>query len=209
MRLDLSGALALCCCILQFTGVLADLYLKSKNITAVTGSDVTLRCKPSSDIAIVSQVNWSVCNGSYIAYQVTSRGHIEKAFRQKVALADGYGITLLNVSSHDTGLYCCSYNIFPDGTVTGEIFLNITAVTESEPMSHWYYVFGVLGVMILLVSGSAGISCYKRKAGSGTNQNEYMNGPVMPAALSVGTAGGDVSEEDNGMEYFNILLYRL
>ncbi|CAH2218865.1 T-cell immunoreceptor with Ig and ITIM domains [Pelobates cultripes] len=214
MRLYLSppGVLALCCFVIQIPGTQAGLYITTQNVTATSGSDVTLTCELSSPDVKLTQVNWKLCNGSYIAFHVQDRGHVKEAFAERVVLAERYGVKIRNVSYSDTGQYCCIFNVFPHGAYQGEIFLEVTDKMDSQLK---LYALSGLGSVILAIIGCVGVFCYKRRSRrkrlNSSDQNEYVTNLAFPMVrtATMTTSQDAVTEEDcNGMEYFNILLYR-
>ncbi|XP_063806622.1 T-cell immunoreceptor with Ig and ITIM domains isoform X2 [Pseudophryne corroboree] len=208
---DLS--LLLFCYVLHITGTTAGASVRSDNITATAGSDVTLRCELLLGDTKVTQVNWNFCNDVHIAFHVNNykvEGKVLEEFSDRMSLAKDYGITISNVNGNDTRLYCCIYNTFPRGKFTGKIYLQ---VLDGFPWTHGLYLGVVMGFgILLLVSGSVGIFCYRRKSRGIQSSARPMSTPAagsaMPSSiLTIRTAEEDV-DDSHSQDYFNVILYK-
>ncbi|KAM4699640.1 T-cell immunoreceptor with Ig and ITIM domains [Discoglossus pictus] len=200
----------LLCAILHVTGSLANTFIRTRNITAIEGSDVTLMCELSSSADKIIQVSWKICNGDYLAFHLIgskTEGHVPKAFLDKVILEDGYGIAIRSVNSNDTGQYCCVFNIHPLGSIEGKIFLSITG--ENTKWSLPMYVWCTLPIVgLVLVVGLTRFYCYKRKTKLiGNNGNPAAAMAADPTVQDVAPVTMADKEDSNGPEYLNVLLY--
>uniref|UniRef100_A0A8C5QKC3 Ig-like domain-containing protein n=1 Tax=Leptobrachium leishanense TaxID=445787 RepID=A0A8C5QKC3_9ANUR len=198
---------ALYCCLIHVTGVLAGLHVKTHNVTATVGSDVTLRCELSSNVAKVIQVNWKLCDGPFISSHLLDKEHIAPEFARKVTLTDEYGITIRNVTYSDTNIYCCTFSIFPLGSLTGEIFLQVTERNTERSLFLWV----ALGALILPIIGIAIVISCKRKSRwqpNNSDQNDYTRPAFPMIEASVPATDRETEGGHNEQEYFNILLYQ-
>ncbi|XP_053560500.1 T-cell immunoreceptor with Ig and ITIM domains [Bombina bombina] len=201
---------AIVCSILHMTGVLGDTFIRTHNITAAEGSDVTLRCELSLFHGKITQVNWMKCNHTYLAFYLNkskTAGQVAQGFLQKVTLEDKYGITILSVNSNDTGQYCCIYNTFPKGKMEGKIFLVVTAT------DFWWNSGLYICILpaALLVIGTVGFFCSKKK--TRLKSVKQSSSPSLARSAdriqqSLATVTVTHEEDNDGPEYFNIWLYQ-
>ncbi|XP_069801433.1 T-cell immunoreceptor with Ig and ITIM domains [Dendropsophus ebraccatus] len=202
--------------LLVIIGASAETILRAENITATEGSTVTLQCHLLIGDTTVTQVNWNYCNNVHIAFHVSNyetEGIVLREFSDRISLAKHYGITIQGVSRNDSGQYCCVFNTFPHGKFTGKIYLQ---VSSPDSWTHdWYLWIGSgLGILLVVIAISAGISCYKKK----NSQVFYSNiGPATSGANPIRSSttnlppvvsSGEDNEEENN-EYFNIILYNM
>ncbi|KAG8450070.1 hypothetical protein GDO86_002623 [Hymenochirus boettgeri] len=184
--------------------------VRTSNISATVGSDVSLNCDFLPTRAKITQVNWDTCTGGDIAFQVPGEGHVVKGLEAKFTLADRYGIKVLNVNENDTGTYCCTYNTFPDGKMSGKIFLIVT------DHSNWTYASYVLGSLIvsgvlLLIGALAIIIHHKKKSNRIKNnptQNASSQNPDSNRTPNQVHITPSAEEERATVEYFNVILHQ-
>ncbi|XP_068122343.1 T-cell immunoreceptor with Ig and ITIM domains [Hyperolius riggenbachi] len=195
------------CYLLHLTGVSVSASVETHNITAASGSDVTLKCHLQVEGAKVTQVNWHFCNEEYIAIHVNdhdTRGTVKPKYAERVSLAEDYGIVISNVSAGDAGPYCCEFNIFPHGKFTGKIYLEVLANSATKTSGQYLWFLLAAGI---LVSAVLGTLCYKRRSRSTPSTVRSNTLPGNPtSALSSPSSPDNQDSDDETQEYFNVII---
>ncbi|KFP64347.1 OX-2 membrane glycoprotein, partial [Cariama cristata] len=101
-------------------------------IAAALGGEVNFYCNFSLSIDVL-QVTWQKRNGSSFQNIATYSsnhglrliGPFQKKVRFTRATLNASAITLQNLTFEDESYYRCIFNVFPHGSFTGDICLNI------------------------------------------------------------------------------------
>ncbi|XP_074756668.1 nectin 1a-like [Athene noctua] len=114
-------------------------------ITAALGGEANFCCNFSSSVEVL-QVTWQKRNGSSfqnIATYSTNHGpkligSFQKKVRFTTASLKASAITIQNLTFEDESCYRCIFNVFPHGSVSADICLNIQTISELtvEHVSH-------------------------------------------------------------------------
>ncbi|XP_044522702.1 T-cell immunoreceptor with Ig and ITIM domains [Gracilinanus agilis] len=221
---------------LPISGTVTGRILTVENISAVEGTSATLQCHLLYTAAKVTQVSWKR-NDHLLAIRDSVYGSvIGPAFRNKVTLAPGYGITLLSLNANDTGEYRCDFYTFPDGIYKGNIFLEVTLLSlpgdsaaEALDSSHSRISFGIMvsaiiisaaTVIVLVILGAKrktfrthSTNCHQR--GRSPSKQEELRSTSLGSCLQTEVIPMTISQDyqqENDIEeshdYFNIISYR-
>ncbi|XP_068920604.1 T-cell immunoreceptor with Ig and ITIM domains-like [Petaurus breviceps papuanus] len=215
-------------------GAVTGRILAVKKMSAAEGTSATFQCNLLNTTAKVTQVTWKR-NDQLLAKRDSVYGSfINPIFEKKVNLALGHGITLLSLTTNDTGEYHCNFHTFPDGIYTRNIFLEVTepsfpggSAAEALDSSHSRISLGVM-VSVIIVSAATVITLVilgvKTKTFKISSVNYSCRSPSKQNELSPSSCGRCLQLEATPMtinqdyqqenysaqfhEYFNILSYR-
>ncbi|XP_078512027.1 T-cell immunoreceptor with Ig and ITIM domains isoform X2 [Lissotriton helveticus] len=146
---------ALALAVTSLSGAMAGRILTPGRISTPQGSMVTLKCELSATTASVTHVIWNKCDKPTIAVYSGQDANVKHPFKEKVTVAEGYGIEILQAEYKDAGNYCCVFYTFPDGRYDGKLFLQ---VTESQSSTQRSVTLGLsLGAVLVFGLVTAGI----------------------------------------------------
>ncbi|XP_019507793.1 PREDICTED: T-cell immunoreceptor with Ig and ITIM domains [Hipposideros armiger] len=214
---------------LPVSGAVTGRIVTVGNISAEEGGSVALQCHLSSTTTMVTQVNWEQQNQLLATHHPKMGWYVCPAFRKRVVPGPNLGLTLLLLTTNDTGEYSCIYHTFPDGIYKGRLFLEVLPSSASEHSPG--FQIALLGVSVLAVLCVAAIAvvAYARKkkflrirsVDSGLRrtpleQEEWgprvlsphgscVQAEAVPAGLCREQRGDDCDEPH---DYFNVLSYR-
>ncbi|KAJ1112441.1 hypothetical protein NDU88_000705 [Pleurodeles waltl] len=210
---------ALALAVTSLSGVMAGTILTPGRISTAQGSMVTLKCDLFATNASVIHVIWNKCDKPTIAVYSGQEAKVTYKFKEKVTLAEGYGIEIWHADSKDAGNYCCVFYTFPDGRYDGKVFLQ---VTESQSNTQMSLIFGLsLGAVLvfgLVTAGTLLLKCKNRKvlSRSLSLRNHYFSSQAFANNLqstrleiteSEAMTGTEVEDSDETHDYFNVLQY--
>ncbi|XP_073473519.1 T-cell immunoreceptor with Ig and ITIM domains isoform X1 [Aquarana catesbeiana] len=208
-------SLLVICSLLHLPGSSSGTSVKTHNLTATIGGEVTLKCQLLVQDTKVTQVNWNLCNDVHIASHInghTTKGAVVGKFTERVSLAEDYGIQISNVNSSDADFYCCVFYTFPHGKFTGRIYLEVITEGSTWTLEHYSWTALPCGILLLAAGGLA-IFCHKRKSRLWLNSGKPNSLPIDPANMGVPgpvpavSAAQDGEDDSQSQEYFNVIPY--
>ncbi|XP_074067389.1 LOW QUALITY PROTEIN: T-cell immunoreceptor with Ig and ITIM domains [Macrotis lagotis] len=135
-------------------GTVTGRILTVEKMSAVEGTSATLQCFLLYTSAKVTQVTWKKNDHLLTTLESFYGSFIYPLFRN-MNLALGHSITLLSLTTNDTGEYHCDFHTFPDGIYRGNIFLEVTELSlpgdSAAETSDSYHSRNSFGIMVSVV----------------------------------------------------------